>query len=197
MPHSLVNVQGINLSPLASVHDACCFTTPAYEQDRSRRRKAIYPDLSHYWLDWLLTPFKHLQAAVLFVGAAVMFMPDQARAAIPASWCTHSSAQWLTGDVDGDGRLDFELFDITRALGGGYILHVRNNGIVGNLETVRCTPITATRNISRRIEAGAVATVVFLSTRRDAVPTCSVGGRGVSDAEELFISNNQLSKFVP
>ncbi|NHZ96257.1 VCBS repeat-containing protein [Massilia sp. CCM 8734] len=279
----------------------------------------------------LLTPFKHLQAAVLFVAAAVMFMPDQAHAAIPASWCTHSSAQWLTGDVDGDGRLDavchdrstgvkwvalaeatgleerwsnttigfcshagatlyigdingdrradllckdanrlwidyagadfyggtdfwldtnycthagaltfladqngdgradlvcrdsaghvwidladpagrfadtdlegvrpdFELFNITRALGGGYILHVRNNGIVGNLETARCTPSTRTHTLSRRMEAGAVVTVIFPSIPRDAVPTCSVRGRGVSGAAELFISNNQLSKFVP
>lgn len=279
----------------------------------------------------LLTPFRHLQAAVLFI-AAIMFLPDQARAALPASWCTHSSAQWLAGDVNGDGRLDalchdrstgvkwvalaeatgleerwsnttigfcshagaalyigdmngdrradllckdanriwidfagpdfyagtdftlgtnycthpgavtfladqnfdgradlvcrdsaghvwidfadpagrfadtdvegvrpdFELFDITQAAAsGGYLLHIRNNGIVGNVESVRCTPSTTARHITVRMEAGAVTALFFPSARRDTFPTCWVNGRAIHGAEELFISNNQLSKFVP
>lgn len=279
----------------------------------------------------LVTPFRHLHAAVLFI-AAIMFLPDQAHAAIPASWCTHSSAQWLTGDVNGDGRPDavchdrstgvkwvalaedtgleerwsnttigfcshagatlyigdingdrradlmckdanrlwidyaggdfyggtdvwldtnycthsgaitfladqnfdgradlvcrdsaghvwidfadgsgrfadtdvegvrpdFEVFDITQSLfSTSYIVHVRNNGIVGNVESVHCTPGAAAQNVSVRMEAGAVTRLVFQAPRRDAVPTCSVHGRGISGAQELFISNNWLSKFVP
>jgi hypothetical protein len=278
----------------------------------------------------LFARFRHLQAAVLFFGAAAVFLPDAAHGAIPASWCTHSTAQRLEGDVNGDGRLDavchdrntgvkwvalaeatgleerwvndtlgwcshagatlhigdvngdrradlvckdpgrvwvdyadgdfyagtdywldtrwcshpgavtfvgdqnrdgradlvcrdstghvwidfadtagrfadtdvegvrpdFELFNITRSSAGGYVLHVRNNGVAGNVEILRCSPSTTAQNITVRMAAGAVTTLFFRSTVVEPVPTCSVQGRGIDSGAELFISNNQLRKSI-
>lgn len=114
-------------------------------------------------------------------------------------WIDFADGSGRFADTDVEGvRPDFEVFDITQSLfSTSYIVHVRNNGIVGNVESVHCTPGAAAQNVSVRMEAGAVTRLVFQAPRRDAVPTCSVYGRGISGAQELFISNNWLSKFVP
>lgn len=50
-------------------------------------------------------------AICLVVGAAVFFTASSAEAAISPAWCTHATAQKLSGDVNGDGISDLVCHD--------------------------------------------------------------------------------------
>jgi VCBS repeat protein len=50
--------------------------------------------------------FRYLRCGVILFVTFAFLAPVQAHSEVPATWCTHSTAQRLEDDVNGDGRLD-------------------------------------------------------------------------------------------